>query len=155
MKRIIVLDSGPLGLACGNPGKPEVSNITIWWSVAQANGALVVIPEIADYEVRRGLILDQKSNPNHAGVKRLDKLRSQLACAPLTTEVMRKAAELWADARYHGRATAADKALDGDLIVAAQALLFAGRGDILTVATDNVKHLSRYLDAHEWDAITP
>jgi predicted nucleic acid-binding protein len=152
-RRIIVLDSGPLGLACGNPSRPEVSAITIWWSVALANGALVVLPEIADYEVRRGLILDKKKKPNSAGVQRLDKLKEQLLYVPITTGVMRRAAELWADARYQGSPTAADEALDADVIVAAQAMHYAGLGDTLTVATDNVRHLSRFLDARKWEAI--
>jgi hypothetical protein len=66
---------------------------------------------------------------------------------------MRRAAELWADARRKGIATADDKEIDADVILAAQALLFAGLGDHLTVARYNEKHLSRYLDARHWRAI--
>ena len=41
------------------------------------------------------------------------------------------------------------------MILAAQAREFAGLNDSLTVATYNVRHLSRYLDARHWNAITP
>ena len=69
---------------------------------------------------------------------------------------MRQAASLWAEARKKGLATADDKEIDADVILAAQAKDFAGLNDSLTVATYNAKHLSRYnLDARHWNAITP
>jgi hypothetical protein len=37
----------------------------------------------------------------------------------------------------------------------AQALVMAGPGDIVTVATTNVGHLARFLDAQTWDRIVP
>ena len=115
------------------------------------NGLLIVLPEIVDYEVRRELIRSGKKR----SVERLDALRRELHYSPITTEAMRKAAELWADARGMGHATADDKALDADVILAAQALQFSGHGDAITVATTNVAHLSRYLDAQEWQKISP
>jgi hypothetical protein len=68
---------------------------------------------------------------------------------------MRKAAELWADARRRGFATADDKEIDADVILAAQAMLFSGLADEPMVATYNERHLSRYLDAHHWRDISP
>jgi predicted nucleic acid-binding protein len=120
-----------------------VVSITFWWTQAWAGGAMLVIPEIADYEVRRELL--RKPLPD--AVRRLDSLQDKFRYAAITTGVMHKAADLWADARRQGHPTADDKALDADVIVVAQALLFAGLGDKLTVATDNVRHLSRFLDA--------
>jgi predicted nucleic acid-binding protein len=148
--RIIVLDSGPLGDACRRRGTPEVDKLAIWLILMQSLGAIVAIPEIADYEIRRGLLLAGAT----AGIRRLDELREELGhYIPISTEAIRKAAELWADARRQGRATADDKALDADVIVAAQAMHFAGLRDKLTVATYNVDHLSRYLDASHWKDI--
>ncbi len=46
------------------------------------------------------------------------------------------------------------EALDGDCILAAQALMAAGPTDTVTVATDNVAHLSRFVDAQLWETIT-
>ena len=68
---------------------------------------------------------------------------------------MRRAAELWADARRRGVVTADDKEIDGDVILAAQAMLFCGLTDDLVVATYNERHLSRYLSAHHWRDIVP
>ena len=58
---------------------------------------------------------------------------------------MLKAAELWAQARNSGLPTADPKALDCDVILAAQALEKDG-----IVATENVGHLSRFVDARDW-----
>ncbi len=152
MARIIVLDSGPLGDACRKRGKPEVEELTNWRIQAKANGAIVAIPEIADYEVRRGLLLSGARE----GIERLDDLRQELgAYIPISTDAMRKAAELWADSRKKGNATADAKEIDADVILAAQALLFTGLRDRLIVATYNARHLSRYVEARHWDAISP
>ena len=51
---------------------------------------------------------------------------------------MLEAAKIWAAARRAGLPTAPSDALDGDVILAAQAVLSAGVRDVVTVATDNV-----------------
>src|SRR5208337_785980 len=56
MARLILLDSGPLGLIVRAPSKPQVVRCLTWLKAASATGAIVVIPEIADYEVRRELL---------------------------------------------------------------------------------------------------
>jgi predicted nucleic acid-binding protein len=150
--RIIVLDSGPLGDACRKRGKREVEDLTSWRIQAKANAAIIAIPEIADYEVRRGLLSTGATD----GIDRLDLLRAELGfCIPISTAAMRKAAELWADARKEGNATADDKDIDADVILAAQAIVYAGLRDHLIVATYNARHLARYVKAHHWDGISP
>ena len=152
MARIIVLDSGPLGDACRRRGSPEVEDLRDWLIQADVNGAIVAIPEIADYEVRRGLILAGATK----GLKRLDELREDLGhYIPISTDSMLRAAVLWADARRRGIATADDKELDADVILAAQAMLFSGLTDRLVVATYNARHLSQYINAHHWRDIKP
>jgi hypothetical protein len=41
------------------------------------------------------------------------------------------------------------------VILAAQAILSMRVGDIATVATDNVGHLARFVDAQLWEKIVP
>jgi hypothetical protein len=89
------------------------------------------------------------------GIARLDHLATVTAFLPITTEAMRLAADLWAQARNNGWATADPKALDGDVIVAAQALTLIPRPANLLVATENVTHLSRYVPAQDWHQIAP
>ena len=103
------------------------------------------MPEVADYEIRRELLRAGKQ----LGIARLDELCSGFFYAPLTTTLMRTAAGLWADARNSGLPTANDSALDGDVILAAQALALA-KDQAVVVATTNTKHLERYVDAKHW-----
>ena len=71
---------------------------------------------------------------------------------PVTTDSMHLAANLWATTRQEGRPTASPHALDGDVILAAQALTAFPNGDFV-IATGNVAHLSRYVPASLWQEI--
>jgi predicted nucleic acid-binding protein len=108
----------------------------------------VVVPEIADYEVRRELIRIQ----SHAALANLDGFGALLEYLPLTTDAMRRAAQLWAQARSAGQPTAPDPALDADVILSAQGLTM---NMPVVVATTNPAHLSRFLPAEIWSKITP
>jgi predicted nucleic acid-binding protein len=77
-----------------------------------------ILPEIVDYEIRRELLRANKL----AGLEKLDKLKSLISYLPITTEVMLKAGELWAETRKKGKPTEDNRSLDGDVILAAQAL---------------------------------
>jgi hypothetical protein len=111
-------------------------------------GDRLVVPEIADYEVRRELIRAGRD----LGVARLDALCRGLGYAPITTEVMRDAAALWAEARNRGTPTAHHHALDGDVILAAQARALDDEDEVV-VATTNVSHLGRYVTARVWTEV--
>jgi predicted nucleic acid-binding protein len=76
-----------------------------------------------------------------------------LVYLPLTTPVLYWAAELWAQARNRGHITASDPALDGDVILAAQALEYLSGGMGMVIATTNVKHLAFFTDARLWTDI--
>jgi predicted nucleic acid-binding protein len=147
MSRIVLLDSGPLGIVT-NPkaASPLSQEGKVWLQSLPLKGYIVMLPEIADYEVRRELIRVGKT----AGIRRLDQLKSQIPYRPLTTEVMLLAAQLWADARNRGKPTADRNALDGDVILAAQAILEVNAGNEVVIATTNVGHLSQFVDAREW-----
>ena len=141
MTRAILLDSGPLGMIAHPRPNP---NIAIWVMELLRCGADIVIPEIADYEVRRSLLLE---NLVHS-VERLDELKETLTYLPLTTETILLAARFWAQTRRAHRPTTSPEALDGDVILAAQAALAGG-----IVATENVGHLASLVDARRWDEI--
>src|SRR5438128_1952984 len=150
MSMVVLLDSGPLGLVTNPKGSLEADLCNRWLIALLANGVQVKIPEIADYEVRRELLRADKLN----GLKRLDELKNFLDYVPLTTQTMLKAAEFWAQVRKQGKPTADDKALDGDVILAAQASLITNAGHGAIIATTNVGHLSRFVNAKEWKSIS-
>lgn len=109
----------------------------------------MVVPEIADYEVRRELRRAGKAE----GVRLLDLMAHHLGYEPISTQAMRLAADLRAEARRGGRPTAPDLALDADVILAAQAHVLATRHPDVVVATTNPKHLARFVDARVWSDI--
>lgn len=143
MAKPLLLDTGPLGRIAHPTASREIAG---WFTDLLRQGVEIVIPEIADYELRRNLILEGLND----SIKRLDDLERLLTYLPLTTEHMQKAAELWAEARKTGQPTADDKALDGDVILAAQTLAVQG-----VVATENVAHLTRFCAAKHWKDVTP
>lgn len=148
---IIVLDSGPLGQLC-NPTRRGPSKDAWEWARAHAaEGNQLVVPEIADYEVRRELIRSGRA----AAIERLDELCAGLGYSRLSTAIMHDAASLWAEARNRGFPTAHDAALDGDVLLAAQArrLAAAAPAESVIVATTNVAHLERLAEARLWAEI--
>jgi hypothetical protein len=66
---------------------------------------------------------------------------------------MRLAAELWSEARRKGQPTADAKALDGDVILASQAILATTPETSTIIATTNVAHLARFTAADLWESI--
>lgn len=134
----IVLDTGVLGQIAHPRPHPAV---IAWYEGQLLGGAQIVIPEIADFEVRRELLRVGSTR----GIARLNALQLVLSYLPITTEIMLQAAELWAAARKRGRPTADPKALDADVILAAQALSVGA-----IIATENVRHLDQFVDARLW-----
>ncbi len=55
---------------------------------------------------------------------------------------------MWAQTRVKGRPTADKHALDGDVILAAQALQVNG-----IVVTENIGHLAELIEAHTWQEL--
>ena len=138
----LMLDTGPLGRIANPRRRPE---ITAWVLRFRATHQLIV-PEIADYEVRREFLqarLDRSRDE-------LDALKAALTYWPISTPAMLRAADLWADARRRGRPTADLKELDGDVILAAQTIE-AGA----TVVTDNIGHLGRFVPILPWSTVAP
>lgn len=108
----------------------------------------VILPEIADYALRRELTRLRKTS----SLLQLDVFASTLEYLPITMVAMRLAAQFWAQARQQDFSTADPKELDGDVILAAQAILL-GEPDVV-VATTNVGHLSRFVPAKRWQDVS-
>jgi hypothetical protein len=151
MSLIVVLDSGPLGLLSNPRDIAETREGFRWLEDLLKGGSRIILPEIADYEVRRELIRAGCLR----GIARLDWLGETLEYSPITTEILRQAAGFWAEARREGRPTAHPAALDGDVILAAQALDATVPGEHVVVATGNVRHVARYVAARHWRDIKP
>jgi predicted nucleic acid-binding protein len=107
-------------------------------------GNLVVVPEVTDYEVRRALLLARR---RHA-ISLLDGFVARFLYLPITTAMMRHAAELWAKVRQIGLPTAGPESLDADAILAAQALSL--NDPSMIVATSNVSHVARLVACDDW-----
>ncbi len=149
MTTIVLLDAGPLGLLTNPKASVEVFRCSQWMQELLSKGWRVAIPEIADYEVRRELLRANKQR----GLRRLNEFHNLLDYVPLTTAIMLRAAEFWAQARNMGKPTASDAVLDGDMILAAQAAVLAGDSYQIIVATTNPRHLDLFVDARLWSDI--
>ena len=81
MNNIVLLDAGPLGLV----RHPRASTDAVAWLAGLvAGGAQVLVPEIADDDVRRELLRANRLK----GIRRLDQLKTSLGYLPITTAAM-------------------------------------------------------------------
>lgn len=147
----LLLDANILSRLC-HPTYEKNLALSKWIEkvVSSRPSASVCVPEIADYEVRRGLlhVALRSGRSTTRSLLRLDLLSETLEYIPLNTQTMRRAAGLWAEARRSGQPTAVKEALDGDVILAAQALEVSG-----IVVTENTRHLGRFVAAYEWQEV--
>lgn len=150
MARKVLPDSGPLGEVT-HPRAERRAPIREWLTSLLDAGVSPWLPEIIDYEHRRKLL----HLGNEGDVRRLDEFREVFGHEPLTTAVMLRAIGLWAEARRRGLPTAPERALDIDVILAAQALALVEEGDNVVVATTNIGHLDRFVEAKQWQEIVP
>jgi len=148
-----VLDATPLGEAISRSDRPKGATARGRLAALKSLGDRIVVPEIADYEVRRELLQAGLA----ASVDRLDEFKAEYDYWPITTAAMLRAAKLWAHLRRSGQPTADPKALDADAILAGQALTTDVEGEAVIVATANFRHLSRFpgLEVRLWDTIDP
>jgi predicted nucleic acid-binding protein len=152
VRQTIFLDSGPLGLITHPQySSAEVVQATDWLARSIAAGSHIIVPAIVYYELKRELLRAGKAG----AVRRLDAFVNATAerYLPLSDEALRLAADLWAKARQEGRPTADPKALDIDVIIAAQALSAGIAPSDLVIATTNPRHLSQFVAAKLWSEI--
>jgi predicted nucleic acid-binding protein len=149
--RLIVLDAGPLGLACSRPGTPAVDACHAWLLALEAGGAEILVPTVADYEVRRELIRLRATTK----LRNLDDLAARFDLVDIGAKAFRRAAEYWAHLRQGGLPTSGTEDLDADALLAGLAATIGKPGDVVTIATTNVRHLGRFpgIEAREWSKI--
>ncbi|MDC0835818.1 PIN domain-containing protein [Geitlerinema sp. CS-897] len=148
--KFILSDTGLLGYVT-NPKSNELNEkCKQWLARSLSKRYKVLVPEIADYEVRRELLRANKQK----GLQRLNDLVDRLGYVPISREIMLKAAEFWANSRREGKPTAPDLALDADVILAAQAVSLQRFDNEVIIATTNVKHLIRFANAQFWQDVT-
>ena len=82
--RLIVLDTGTLGLLTHPRGQPAALACRQWAQAFLAAGVRMILPGIADYELRRELIRAGKTS----GVRRLDAVRAGFEFDPLTQDAL-------------------------------------------------------------------
>jgi len=110
-----------------------------------------MLPAIVDYELRREMPFRRAVT----SIRHLNRLAREAKYIPLDSRSMHQAAAIWAQTRHNGQPTADRHALNGDVILAAQASLLDDPGGEIIIATANVKHLIRFADARLWTDIRP
>lgn len=105
MSRVIGLDTGPLGLLTNPKKSPEVIACVTWALTLLEEGHRLVVPAIADFELRRELERAGKTR----GLRLLDEWNAARADRYLsvTDRSLRLAARLWRPASGGRRETQA------------------------------------------------
>jgi len=101
MSQVIFLDSTPVGLITNPRATSLALQCQQWLNGLLERNVQVVLSEIIDYEIRRELLRANKLS----SIRKLDLLKAELTYLPITTEVMLKAAKLWAKVRNEGKPT--------------------------------------------------
>ena len=130
----------------------EVRDCQEWFYSLLSKGVLCVSSAICEYEVKRELIRRNKTEE----LNNLSELKQWLEFIFLEEKVLDLAAENWAKARNRGIPTADNKSLDADMIICStwQLLPEKWTGRYVVIATNNVKHLTRFSNAEIWQNIT-
>jgi predicted nucleic acid-binding protein len=145
VSKTVYLDTGVLGYITHPRGSEETTECVKWLLSLLKSGIRVCLPEICDYELRREYVLNGRTK----ALDKLNQLKGTIEYVPIQSPMMTKAADLWAFARSQGKPTADPKELDGDVILAAQAIISAA-GSKIEIATTNVGHLSLFAQANVW-----
>lgn len=152
---IVFIDSGVLGLLTNPNKKGNPKECEDWLYSLLAKGVYVVSSDICDYEVRRSLLLESARKSHTNNINNLDELRAIIEFLKLETEVLFTASEVWKEARQIGQKTADDGNIDVDMIIIAHWRLLNAKypSRYIVIATTNVKHLGKFVEALNWEDI--
>jgi hypothetical protein len=151
VKRIVLLDESPLAAITHPSSKGDAGVAKTWYAELRAAGITVRVPQIADYELRRQLILKNFLS----SIALLNQvIRQTGGLVPIKEKTFQHAAKLWAQRRKNNEAARDDKSLDGDMILCAQAWSLTRPRQKVIVASSNIKHLKSFVECDEWKNIT-
>lgn len=152
---IVFLDTSVLGKLSNPNQQEEAIRCQSWFERLLARGVYFVSSELCFYEIQRSLILSVKKGSNSEGLEKLNFLRTFIDVLPVDQSVANLAAEIWAEARLQGTPTADTNALDIDIIIAAHWRLLTQQfpSRYIVVSTTNIRHLSLFTEAQEWQNI--
>jgi predicted nucleic acid-binding protein len=152
MPKLLLLDNNILSKIL----RPEVQeNQPVFDAISRLQGnpqLRIFVPEIVDYELRRKLLhLGYRQRQTRKWAREalfgLDKWVS-IGYIPLTTKVMRLAADIWAQTRANGQLRGPEDDLDVDVILAAQARQAGGY-----ILTTNEKHFRNIAHVFDWRTV--
>lgn len=157
---IVILDSGVLDLLVtpideklseDETKLTEIYQCTEWFFRLLSKGAYITVSDICDYEVRREFIRIKSKS-----VQELDHLRSLIEFQQVDYSVLKKAAEIWAEARLASQPNKVKENIDIDCIIAAQWYLLKEKypGRKVIIATKNIKDFQRMTECSIWQDIT-
>jgi predicted nucleic acid-binding protein len=153
---IVFLDTNILGKLTNPNQLPEAVECQVWFERLLAKGVYLVSSELCFYELKRSLILAANQGGINRGIKKLDDLRLFVEFFPVDRAVAELSSMLWAEARTKNTPTAKADNIDIDIMIAAHWRLlteeFPGRE--VVIATTNIKHLSLFAEAREWQNIS-
>jgi predicted nucleic acid-binding protein len=158
MPPILILDTGVLSNCVLPISQPAGGTLSTsqqcrqWLAACERNGANVLVPAIAYYETLREI---ERRKATAQRTRLIEYCFQPDRFLPLTTAHLESAAALWAQLRNTGSQTASDAALDGDTILCAQVQSLGLSAADYVVATTNTKHLVHFVNAEEWQRITP
>ena len=160
---IVFLDTNILGLVAKprksfNDSLDESDRVQQWFYGLLSKGVRVVTSTLCEYEFRRGLLEPSNTSTEIApGIIELDNLANSgvLEFIDVSREDSILAAQMWVDAQAEGRPTSDKKKIDIDVIISAQCLILRQEnpGQKVIIATTNIKHISRYCEAANWQDI--
>lgn len=157
---IVLLDSNildllatPINKALSDDEKllAEVYQCTEWFYRLLSKSVRIMTSDLCDYETRREFILIKSQS-----VEELDKLRDLIEFEKLDITVLKKAAELWAEARALGKPNKDRENIDVDVILAAHWCILMKRfpGRQVVLATKNTDDFENVTVCANWMEIT-
>ena len=152
------LDTNTLNFLCNPNNLSEAVECEKWFYTYYTRRVTFYSSDICDYEIRRGLSASSiRDGKVSEGLSLLDDLRADgyILFSPIANETLNIASALWARSSVNSQSNKDVKNIDVDIIISAQYQLLVEEnpGQRVVVATTNIKDLSIYCEAANWQDI--